>query len=301
MVIIMNALFLVITVISLTVQSVFKKAYLGKKSSVFLFNSLTGLAAAAVFFVFAKGKFDFCAEIFPYIISFAVCFIVCMFSSFMAIKTGSLALTSLVISYSLVIPTLYGIIFRKDPTILLFYIGISLLILSLFLVNFEKGEQKITKKWLWFVVPCMVAVYIFRAPIFNVLFTLLWQEYDATDVTGAVTILILLIMFGFYSYILPADQDLDKDTIALRNILLLSIVIQIFAMLHPLSMRMNYYFLIFIPIAIPKIVLAAKDNNIQLTKLSVVVMNLVFTAWFFYNAYFGADMLQLYPYVPYWS
>jgi drug/metabolite transporter (DMT)-like permease len=152
MVIIMNALFLVITVISLTVQSVFKKAYLGKKSSVFLFNSLTGLAAAAVFFVFAKGKFDFCAEIFPYIISFAVCFIVCMFSSFMAIKTGSLALTSLVISYSLVIPTLYGIIFRKDPTNLLFYIGISLLILSLFLVNFEKGEKKITKKWLIFIV-----------------------------------------------------------------------------------------------------------------------------------------------------
>ncbi len=69
----------------------------------------------------------------------------------MAVKTGSLALTSLITSYSLIIPTLYGIIFLKNPTGLLFYIGLFLLIASLFLVNFEKGEKKITKKWLVFV------------------------------------------------------------------------------------------------------------------------------------------------------
>ncbi len=160
---------------------------------------------------------------------------------------------------------------------------------------------KITKKWLWFVVPCMVAVYIFRTPIFNFLFTLLWQEYDATDATGAVTILILLIMFGLYSYILQADQDLDKDTIALRNILLLSIVIQIFAMLHPLSMRMNYYFLLFTPILIPKIANRSKKRFSQIAQLSVLVMTVYFIYYFLNGVITDNDALNIYPYIPFWK
>ncbi|MBE6739611.1 MAG: hypothetical protein E7565_04765 [Ruminococcaceae bacterium] len=151
MVIFMNALFLLIIIVTLTAQNVFKKAYSSKKKDVFWYNGIVSFAAAAVFLIFSKGKLDFCKEIFPYIIGFSVCFMICMFSSLMSVKTGSLALSSLIISYSLIIPTLHGIIFLKNPTSLLFFIGISLLIVSIFLVNFEKGEKKITKKWLIFV------------------------------------------------------------------------------------------------------------------------------------------------------
>ena len=147
----MNALFLLITVVTMTLQSVLKKAYCQKKKDIFWFNGLTVFAASIIFLIIAKGKLDFNVEIIPYIIGFAASFLICTFCSLMAIKTGSLALTSLIVSYSLIIPTLYGIIFLKNPTEPLFYIGIVLLVTSLFLVNFEKGEKKITKKWLIFV------------------------------------------------------------------------------------------------------------------------------------------------------
>ena len=160
---------------------------------------------------------------------------------------------------------------------------------------------KITKKWLWFVVPCMVAVYVFKIPIFNFLLKLLWQEYNLTAATGATTILILLILFGFYSYILPEDRNLDKDTIALRNILLLSIVLQIFAMLHPLSMRMNYYFLIFVPILIPKIANRSQKQYTQIARLSVTVMTAYFMFYFFRSVITDKDSLNIFPYIPFWK
>lgn len=156
---------------------------------------------------------------------------------------------------------------------------------------------KITKKWLWFVVPAMVVVFIFRVPIFTFLLTLLWQEYETTKATGATNILILLVMFGVYSYIIPNEEEMDKDTAAMRNLLLLSIVLQIFAMLHPLSMRMNYYFLLFVPILIPKIEKRSKEGLKQITDISVIVMTVYFTYYFINTVITDDDPLRIFPYV----
>lgn len=162
-------------------------------------------------------------------------------------------------------------------------------------------SAKITKKWLWVVVPGMVVVYIFKIPIFNTLRLLLWQEYYETIDTGATSILMLLILFGIYSYVLPEEKALDKDTIALRNILLLSIVLQIFAMIHPLAMRMNYYFLIFVPILIPKIANRSKKQFTQIARLSVIVMTVYFMYYFISSVITDKDSLNIFPYIPFWK
>jgi hypothetical protein len=159
---------------------------------------------------------------------------------------------------------------------------------------------KITKKWLWFVVPGMIVVFIFRTPIFRFLITALWQEYELTAATGATNILILLVLFGLYSYIIPNEGAMDQDTTAMRNILLLSIVLQIFAMLHPLSMRMNYYFLIFVPILIPKIASRSKIQFAQISKLSIVVMTAYFMCYFVSRVITDDDALNIFPYIPFW-
>ena len=162
-------------------------------------------------------------------------------------------------------------------------------------------RAKITKKWLWFVVPCMVAVFVFRSTIFNFLLTLLWREYSTTPATDATTILYLLILFGVYAYIIPDDNKMDEDTIAMRNILLLSIVIQIFALLHPLSMRINYYFLLFVPILIPKIASRSKTQFTQISRLSVVVMTVYFLYYFVKKVVTDGDSLNIFPYIPFWN
>ena len=160
---------------------------------------------------------------------------------------------------------------------------------------------KITKKWLWFVVPCMVTVYIFRAFIFDFLLSRLWEDFGAIQETGAYTVLFLLIAFAIYSYVLVDDALLDQDTIAMRNFLLLSIIIQFFAMLHPLSMRMNYYFLIFIPILIPKIVKCCKEKYRSIGRISVYVMILFFLFYFVNMMLTDNDALNIFPYIPFWK
>lgn len=160
---------------------------------------------------------------------------------------------------------------------------------------------RITKKWLWFVVPSIIAVFLLRKPIFNFATLYLWKDYNTTAETGATTILLLLVLFGIYSYIIPDENKLDDDTLAMRNILLLSIVIQIFAMLHPLSMRMNYYFLLFIPIVIPKIANRSKTKYVQVSKLSVIIMTAFFMCYFLNNVIKDYDDLNIIPYIPFWA
>lgn len=160
---------------------------------------------------------------------------------------------------------------------------------------------KITKHGVWLVIPIILAVYYFRVPIFDFLLQFLWQEYETTEETGAVTILLLLIIFAIYSYVMVDDKSLDRDTVAMRNILLLSIVIQIFAMLHPLSMRMNYYFLIYVPVLIPKIANRCKEKYREVGKLSVVVMTVFFIGYFIKDMITDNDALNVFPYIPFWQ
>lgn len=160
---------------------------------------------------------------------------------------------------------------------------------------------KITKKWLWFVVPVMLILYIFRTPVFNYLMQFLWDDYNTTAETGAFMIFLLLILFAVYSYVMVNDGELDQDTLAMRNILLLSVVMQMFAMLHPLSMRMNYYFLIFVPILIPRIATKCKKEFTSIGKLSVVIMIVYFLYHFVMMMVTDNDPLNAYPYVPFWN
>lgn len=159
---------------------------------------------------------------------------------------------------------------------------------------------RITKKWLWGIIPCMWGIYIFRIPIFNFLIKFLWKEYNMTPETGATTVLILLIIFGIYSYFVSDEKLLDEDTVALRNILLLAIAIQCFAPVHPLSMRMNYYFLIFIPLLIPKIAYRSKRQYKEIARLSVWVMIIFFSGYFIKKVITDDDALNIIPYIPFW-
>ena len=177
----------------------------------------------------------------------------------------------------------------------------SLLLLLLYPIY----HVKLTKNAFFFVVPAMLAVLYFNSDIFSLTMRFLGdryvERYQAMTSTGAYTVLILLFLLAFYAFLIPDPEKMDADTAGLRNILLVCVVIQCFAPIHTIAMRMNYYFLIFIPILIPKLNAVAKSSYRQLASMSAVAMNLVFTAWFFWNAYMGGDALNIFPYIPVWS
>lgn len=165
---------------------------------------------------------------------------------------------------------------------------------------------KISKRWLIFVIPSMILGFVFRESLFTFLLNFTIEKYDeryGNNIfdTGGYTMLVLLILFAVFSYVILDEKKADYDTIALRNILLTVVFIQFFATINTVAMRMNYYFLIFIPILIPKIIHYARSGYQLLAREASIIMCIFFSFYFIINGYKGEDILQIFPYVPFWK
>lgn len=165
-------------------------------------------------------------------------------------------------------------------------------------------HAKIGKKWLYAVVPGLTAVFVFNKPIFSTLSIILerYTDYSAgVSMTGAYTMLLLFVIFAVFSFVVPDESNLDEETIGLRNFLLMSILIQVFAPLHNLAMRMNYYYIIFIPLLLPKIIEAKATNMKQLAIVGRYVMIVFFLLYFFLIKANNSDNLHVFPYYFFWE
>lgn len=144
----MDILYLLAIILGISGQSIVKKPYTQKTNGagVYFFNTLLS-AAALLFFVVTSSKFSFDISFIPYSIGFAVSYAVASVFMVLAIAYGSLSLTSLFISYSLMIPTFYGLIIG-DTVSTGFIPGMLLLVISLFLTNKSDEKAKISLKWI---------------------------------------------------------------------------------------------------------------------------------------------------------
>ena len=112
-----------------------------------------------MFFIITGGfTLKFNGVILPYSIAFGASYGAAVVFSFLSILTGPLSLSVLISSYSLMVPTFYGLIFLNEDVSFLFYIGLALLAVSLFLINYKpkvkdttESGAKITPLWLLFV------------------------------------------------------------------------------------------------------------------------------------------------------
>ncbi len=104
---------------------------------------------------------------------------------------------------------------------------------------------KINKRNLFTIIPVIAAVFIFNKQIFAVLVDILsnifGEKYDVeVTVTNAYTFIILFILFAVFSYVIPDEEKMDAEALGLRNYLLFAVLLQCFAPVHALSMRLNY-------------------------------------------------------------
>ena len=157
----MPILLIFLCTVTLTVQQVFKKQYSLRCAGGNYFFSASVSFFALLFFLLIPGKISLGTDILPYSAGFAAMFALATVFSVMALTIGSLAITSLVLSYSLIIPTLYGILFLNEKITPLKCGGILLLLISLFLVRAQTKEDnkasKPTVKWIIYVLIAFVA------------------------------------------------------------------------------------------------------------------------------------------------
>ena len=173
------------------------------------------------------------------------------------------------------------------------------------IVLYPLYHVRITKKWLYFTVPIMALIFIFNEYVFDTLFMLFGGKYvdryaEMEGDGAAYLFMIMLVGLAVISFLITDDKQIDNDIIGLRNILLLAICVQFFAPVHPLAMRMNYYFLMFVPMLIPKVLRKSRPEVKQITTAISIVLTIFFTFWFFYDAHTDVDILEVFPYVPFW-
>lgn len=121
----------------------------------FVFNVFSCFVATLFFIAkgfIVSGNLDFHMPTLIYSVIYGVCYVASGVCYTFALKHGPLSLSVLALAYSLMLPTLYGIIFVKEPIGIFTIIGFVCLIASIWLINHKKGKTKITFKWVIFAV-----------------------------------------------------------------------------------------------------------------------------------------------------
>ena len=145
-----------------------------------------------------------------------------------------------------------------------------------------------SKKWLWGIIPLMGFVMLRRDLLMDFIFQLAGDEYAykysyLTGSSGQMGLMILFLLLAIYSYVILDENKAGKEEIGLRNILLLAAFIHLFTPLNPTISRINYYFILFIPVAISRINNRCRDDVYlyQLRTVATAVMPVFFVMYFF--------------------
>lgn len=133
---------LLLTVFFASYQNILKKEFSKRCSGgTYTFTGMVCLAALIVFLIVNR-DFQLTLPLVLYSIAFSVAYAAASVCMVLAIRYGSLATTSLVISYSLLVPAVYGIVFLNDPITPFMIVGFVLLVISLFLTNYVPKSAK---------------------------------------------------------------------------------------------------------------------------------------------------------------
>ncbi len=151
----MNLLFFVVSVVSvlsLTAQGILIKHFGEKREGAEItYTFATAVCAFILFGVIALlSKSQFNIQSVPYSLLFAICYAGSTITYVLAVGCGSLALTTTIHSFALIIPTVLGFLVWNEPISAFKIIGILLFAASLLLIGekAEKGEKLISTKWI---------------------------------------------------------------------------------------------------------------------------------------------------------
>lgn len=147
----MEYLILLVIIIAQSMAGIFTKLYNIKTGnrSAFVYGGCTAFFAAMFFLATSRGL-SFTPEFLGYSAGFGATYATALICTNLAMRHGPIALTTLVTSLSLMVPTLYGIIALHEPVGISLVLGLLMLVLSLCLINLKKDDKKISPKWALF-------------------------------------------------------------------------------------------------------------------------------------------------------
>jgi len=151
----MNILLLLIFSFTTPIQNIFTKQYDSKATvpNPFLFTGVSAATTWVILLLIAGFKVQFVPELIPHALGYAITILLgCVFIE-LGMSVGPISLTSLISSYSTIIPIAYGIVWLREPVRKTAYIGFVLLLISLYLINKKQEEEKaLNVRWIIYAV-----------------------------------------------------------------------------------------------------------------------------------------------------
>lgn len=148
-------LFVVVSLISilvLTAQGTLIKIFGDKRPGAEITYTLVSSVCALLLFggiaLFSGSQYN--PQSLLYSLFFAVCYAGSTITFVLAVNCGSLALTSTIHSFALIIPTVLGFLIWNEPVSAIKIVGIVIFAVSLLLIGekVDKGQKLISAKWL---------------------------------------------------------------------------------------------------------------------------------------------------------
>lgn len=202
----------------------------------------------------------------------------------------------------------YAYVQKKDIIAFVLYVvlAVSFHVSALILLfMYPLYYLKITKKILIAIITLVAVVFTFREFIFRAVLSFICQKYALRyleiENTNAYNMLILLIVFAVLSFVCVNGRTASTQIKGLRNFLLLTIFIQLFASINTVVMRLGYYYLVFTPLLISNVIVCRSQRYRKSIRFAHIALLIFFTGYFFLNANFGADILAIYPYQFFWN
>ena len=157
----MKYFLLFLTALLIVSQKFTQDRYNAKRSSgVFMFSGMISFFAMC-FFMAVNRDWTWSNELILPAIFFGLAYAASTVFVVMAIKCGSLAKTTLITSYSLLVPAFTGLIILSEPLGIPMIVGLVLLVVSLWLTNHQKAvpnapKEKVTLKWIIYLILAFV-------------------------------------------------------------------------------------------------------------------------------------------------
>lgn len=165
--------------------------------------------------------------------------------------------------------------------------------------------REIKRKAVILLIPIVALCYLYSDVLYFFFLTFagdFYQErYASLSATGAYAMLFLFIALLVFSFLFRDENLVDEELVGMRNILILSVLLQCFTSVSQFAMRMNYYFLLFLPLLIPRVIWQTSGKNAYTCKIADYVFCIYFLYYFLSKSYAQESFFQIYPYLPFWK
>lgn len=178
------------------------------------------------------------------------------------------------------------------------WIGLAFLFHSsaaVFLLAYPLYHIKLNKIGRILSIPLLAVIYLFRLPIFKQISRLFKDDAIPDNNNSFMLLAVFVLIYLFCTVFIEND---DYDNASMLNIYYFACVCQCFAGVYNTAMRIGYYFMPALIIALPNIV--SKQKNKRNMFLFSIILQIIFILYGLYSIY-KSSWAMAYPYHFFWE